>query len=83
VSDDLREWEYGDYEGRRTAEIRREVPDPIRAADAGGGPRDGLGSGHVLASGRFCRTQSNGMRCDSSLDSTLGSSTSVMKLPSS
>src|SRR4051794_39431653 len=26
VSDDLREWDYGDYEGRRTAEIRREVP---------------------------------------------------------
>jgi broad specificity phosphatase PhoE len=26
VDDDLREWDYGDYEGRRTAEIRREVP---------------------------------------------------------
>jgi probable phosphoglycerate mutase len=26
VSDDLREWDYGDYEGRRTVEIRREVP---------------------------------------------------------
>jgi probable phosphoglycerate mutase len=25
--DDLREWDYGDYEGRRTAEIREEVPD--------------------------------------------------------
>jgi len=26
VSDDLREWDYGDYEGRRTVEIRRDVP---------------------------------------------------------
>jgi broad specificity phosphatase PhoE len=25
--DDLREWDYGDYEGRKTADIRREVPD--------------------------------------------------------
>jgi broad specificity phosphatase PhoE len=25
--DDLMEWDYGDYEGRLTAEIRREVPD--------------------------------------------------------
>src|SRR5213592_1552451 len=25
--DDLMEWDYGDYEGRRTAEIREEVPD--------------------------------------------------------
>jgi probable phosphoglycerate mutase len=25
--DDLREWDYGEYEGRRTAEIRQEVPD--------------------------------------------------------
>lgn len=27
VSEDLREWDYGDYEGRRTVEIRRQVPD--------------------------------------------------------
>ena len=26
LSDDLMEWDYGDYEGRRTADIRREVP---------------------------------------------------------
>jgi len=26
VSDDLREWEYGDYEGRRTADVREERP---------------------------------------------------------
>jgi probable phosphoglycerate mutase len=25
--DDLREWDYGDYEGRKTADIREEVPD--------------------------------------------------------
>ena len=25
--DDLREWDYGDYEGRKTADIRKEVPD--------------------------------------------------------
>jgi probable phosphoglycerate mutase len=25
--DELREWDYGDYEGRRTSEIRQEVPD--------------------------------------------------------
>ncbi len=25
--DDLREWDYGDYEGRKTVDIRREVPD--------------------------------------------------------
>ena len=24
--DDLREWDYGDYEGRKTADIRKEVP---------------------------------------------------------
>jgi broad specificity phosphatase PhoE len=27
LRDELREWDYGDYEGRRTAEIREEVPD--------------------------------------------------------
>ncbi|HEY7018105.1 MAG TPA: histidine phosphatase family protein [Gaiellaceae bacterium] len=27
VRDDLAEWDYGDYEGRRTEEIREEVPD--------------------------------------------------------
>ena len=27
LRDDLKEWDYGDYEGRRTAEIREEVPD--------------------------------------------------------
>jgi probable phosphoglycerate mutase len=26
VTDDLREWDYGDYEGRTTADIRREQP---------------------------------------------------------
>ena len=26
LRDELREWDYGDYEGRRTAEIREEVP---------------------------------------------------------
>lgn len=26
VRDDLKEWDYGDYEGRRTAEIREEIP---------------------------------------------------------
>ncbi|MGB2874640.1 MAG: histidine phosphatase family protein [Gaiellaceae bacterium] len=26
VHDDLREWDYGDYEGRTTADIRKEVP---------------------------------------------------------
>ncbi|HZA33078.1 MAG TPA: histidine phosphatase family protein [Propionibacteriaceae bacterium] len=26
ISDDLMEWDYGEYEGRRTAEIRQEVP---------------------------------------------------------
>ena len=25
--DDLREWDYGDYEGRKTADIRKELPD--------------------------------------------------------
>lgn len=27
ITDDLREWDYGDYEGRTTADIRKEVPD--------------------------------------------------------
>jgi probable phosphoglycerate mutase len=27
IVDDLREWDYGEYEGRRTADIRREAPD--------------------------------------------------------
>ena len=27
LTDDLREWDYGDYEGRKTADIRKEVPD--------------------------------------------------------
>jgi len=27
ITDDLREWDYGDYEGRKTADIRREVQD--------------------------------------------------------
>jgi broad specificity phosphatase PhoE len=27
LRDELAEWDYGDYEGRRTAEIREEVPD--------------------------------------------------------
>jgi broad specificity phosphatase PhoE len=27
ISDDLREWDYGDYEGLTTSEIRRKVPD--------------------------------------------------------
>lgn len=27
VTDDLREWDYGDFEGRTTADIRREIPD--------------------------------------------------------
>jgi len=27
LRDELAEWDYGDYEGRRTAEIRKEVPD--------------------------------------------------------
>ncbi len=27
LRDDLAEWDYGDYEGRRTVEIREEVPD--------------------------------------------------------
>ncbi len=27
LRDDLKEWDYGDYEGRRTAEIREEIPD--------------------------------------------------------
>jgi broad specificity phosphatase PhoE len=26
ITDDLREWDYGDYEGRTTADIRKEVP---------------------------------------------------------
>ncbi len=26
MTDDLREWDYGDYEGRKTADIRKEVP---------------------------------------------------------
>ena len=26
ITDDLREWDYGDYEGRKTADIRKEVP---------------------------------------------------------
>ena len=38
VTDDLAEWDYGDYEGRTTAEIRREVPDwTIFAGGAPGG----------------------------------------------
>jgi broad specificity phosphatase PhoE len=27
LRDDLKEWDYGDYEGRRTEEIREEIPD--------------------------------------------------------
>src|SRR5262245_57345808 len=27
VTDDLREWDYGDYEGRTTPDIRKQVPD--------------------------------------------------------
>ncbi len=27
ITDDLREWDYGDYEGRTTAEIRQDAPD--------------------------------------------------------
>ena len=27
ITDDLHEWDYGDYEGRKTADIRKEVPD--------------------------------------------------------
>jgi probable phosphoglycerate mutase len=27
ITDDLREWDYGDYEGRKTSDIRKEVPD--------------------------------------------------------
>jgi broad specificity phosphatase PhoE len=27
ITDDLREWDYGDYEGRKTADIRKEAPD--------------------------------------------------------
>src|SRR5262245_52739812 len=26
ITDDLREWDYGDYEGRKTADIQKEVP---------------------------------------------------------
>jgi broad specificity phosphatase PhoE len=32
-TDDLREWDYGDYEGRRTADIRRERPGWILWSD--------------------------------------------------
>lgn len=40
VTDDLREWDYGDYEGRKTADIRKEVPNwTIWAGPVPGGER--------------------------------------------
>src|SRR5699024_3323905 len=44
--DDLVEWDYGEFEGRRTADIRREVNDPhwlIWTANIRGGGRTGAG----------------------------------------
>ena len=56
--------------------------DAVRAADACRGEVPGFCGGHQILAGRLCRAQSNEMRCDSNFDSTLGSSTSIMKSPS-
>ncbi len=53
---------------------------PVRSPDAGDAvPGD---AGHPAGAGRLRRAHSYEMRCDSSFDSTLGSSTSIMKSPS-
>jgi probable phosphoglycerate mutase len=45
VDDDLREWDYGDDEGRTTAEIRRERPGwTVWAGSPGGEPIDDVGA---------------------------------------
>ena len=46
VTDDLREWDYGDYEGRTTADIRRERPgwDVWTGGVPNGEPVDAVGA---------------------------------------
>jgi len=53
LRDDLMEWDYGDYEGRRTEEIREEVPDWTiwrSGAPSGETPEEvGARAGRVIA----------------------------------
>jgi broad specificity phosphatase PhoE len=45
VDDDLREWDYGEYEGRTTAEVRKERPGwTVWAGSPGGEPLDDVGA---------------------------------------
>jgi broad specificity phosphatase PhoE len=44
IDDDLREWDYGEYEGRTTADIRKERPGwNVWAGSPGGEPLDDVG----------------------------------------
>jgi broad specificity phosphatase PhoE len=44
ITDDLREWDYGDYEGRTTADIRKERPGwTVWVGSPGGEPLDDAG----------------------------------------
>ena len=55
-TDDLAEWNYGDYEGRTTAEIRQEVPDWTIFAGRRAGRRDRRGGrGARRPADRACR----------------------------
>ncbi len=45
ISDDLREWDYGEYEGRRTADIRQEVPGWSVWRDGASGGETAVGVG--------------------------------------
>ena len=61
IADDLREWDYGDYEGRKTVDIRKEAPGwtvwagplPQRGTYRAGGPADA--TGHRPSGGREWR----------------------------
>jgi broad specificity phosphatase PhoE len=45
IDDDLREWDYGEYEGRTTADIRKERPGwNVWAGSPGGEPLDHVGA---------------------------------------